>query len=98
MRKLAILAAFALQAVSAQAGTIAIKNDTHSPKKITVVQDGKIAGYVDRLKPRKTLLVKIDDNGSRPMVVMQVAGENEYLLLPPKTRTYKVTWLLNMMY
>jgi hypothetical protein len=98
MRKLAIPAVLLLSAVAAHAGTIAIKNDTRAQRKITVLQGGKIAGYVDRLKPRKVLRVKIDDNGPKPIVVIQVAGENEYLFLPPKTRTYKVSWLLNMMY
>ena len=99
MRKLAILAvAFVLQSVAAHAGTIAIKNDTRAPRKITVYQGGKLAGYIDRLKNKKTLLVKIDDNGPKPIVVIEVAGENEYLIVPAKTRTYKVTWLLDMMY
>ncbi|QJE97452.1 hypothetical protein [Luteolibacter luteus] len=99
MRKLAILAAaFVLQAVAAHAGTIAIKNDTPSPRTITVYQGGKLAGYVDRLKRNKTLLVKINDAGPKPIVVIEVAGEKEYLFVPAKTRTYKVTWLLDMMY
>lgn len=99
MRKLAILAvAFVLQAVAAHAGTIAIKNDTRNPRSITVYQGGKLAGYVDRLKKGKTLLVKIDDAGPKPIVVIEVAGEREYLFLPAKTRTYKLTWLLDMMY
>lgn len=99
MRKLAILAvAFLVQAVAAHAGTIAIKNDTKAPRTITVYQGGKLAGYVDRLKRNKTLLVKIDDSGPKPIIVVEVAGEKEYLLVPAKTRTYKVTWILDMMY
>ena len=99
MRKLAILAvAFVFQAVAAHAGTIAIKNDSHATRKITVYQGGKLAGYVDRLKYKKTLLVKIDDNGPKPIIVIEVAGEEEYLIVPAKTRTYKVSWLMDMMY
>jgi hypothetical protein len=98
MRKLVILAAaFLFQAMAAHAGTIAIKNNTRAARSITVYQGGKLAGYVDRLKRNKTLLVKIDDSGPKPIIVIEVAGEKEYLLVPAKTRTYKVTWLLNMM-
>lgn len=98
MKKLAILAALLGTAFTANAGTIAIKNDTRAQQKITVVQGGKIKGYTNRLKRNKTLVAKIDDNGPKPIIVIEVLGNKEYLPVAPKTRTYKVSWLLDLMY
>ena len=98
MKKFAILAALLGTAFTADAGTIAIKNDTRAQQNITVVQGGKIKGYAKRLKRNKTLLAKIDDNGPKPVIVVEVLGNKEYLTVVPKTRTYKVSWLLDLMY
>jgi hypothetical protein len=84
-----------LQAFAAQAATIAIKNDTGRQQKIAVVQGGKIKGYVERLKPRKTLLVKVDDGGPKPMVVLNDDG---YIFVPAKNNAFKVTWLRDLMW
>ena len=84
-----------LQAVAAQAANIAIKNDTGRPQKIAVVQGGKIKGYVARLKPKKTLLVKVDDAGPKPMIVLNDDG---YIFVPAKNNAFKVTWLRDLMW
>jgi hypothetical protein len=95
MKKALLVAAiFGLQAVVAQAANIAIKNDTGRPQKIAVVQGGKIKGYVDRLKPKKTLLVKVDDAGPKPMIVLNNDG---YIFVPAKNNAFKLTWLRNLM-
>lgn len=83
-------------AVVAQAANIAIKNDTGVPQRIVIYQDGKVAGYVDRLKPGKTLLVKVDDAGSKPLLSLRIAGKEEFLFLPLKTNAYKLSWLRNL--
>jgi hypothetical protein len=95
MKKALLVAAIlGLQAVAAQAANIAIKNDTGRPQKIAVVQGGKIKGYVDRLKPKKTLLVKVDDAGPKPMIVLNNDG---YIFVPAKNNAFKLTWLRNLM-
>ncbi|WP_035606330.1 hypothetical protein [Haloferula sp. BvORR071] len=81
-------------ALSASAAKIAIKNDTGKPQKITVVQGGKIKGYVDRLKPQKTLLVKVDDAGPKPLIVV---NNEDYIYVPAKTNAFKLTWLQDLM-
>jgi hypothetical protein len=96
MRTLAFLLTSLWLVGAAQAANIAIKNDTGVPQKIVVYQDGKVAGYVDRLKPGKTLLVKVDDAGSKPLLSLRVAGKDEFLFLPLKTKAYKLSWLRNL--
>jgi hypothetical protein len=98
MKPLAIAALLFLQAVAAQAANIAIKNDTGFSQKLVVYQDGRIAGYVDRLKPGKTLLVRVNDAGSKPILGLYVAGELEFLFLPVRTKAYKLTWLRNLLW
>jgi len=93
-KSLLVAAALLLQAVAAQAANIAIKNDTKGQQKITVVQGGKIIAYVERLKPKKTLLVKVKDGGPKPMVVL---NDNGYIFLPVKNNAYKLTWLRDLM-
>lgn len=96
MRTLAIAAFLLLQAAAAQAANIAIKNDTGVSQRLAIYQDGRIAGYVDRLKPGKTLLVRVNDAGSKPILRLDVAGRQEFLFLPLKTRAYKLSWLRNL--
>jgi hypothetical protein len=92
-KALLVAAALGLQAVAAQAANIAIKNDTGRPQKIAVVQGGKIKGYVERLKPKKTLLVKVDDAGPKPMVVL---NNEDYVFVPAKNNAFKFTWLRDL--
>ena len=82
-------------ALSASAAKIAIKNDTGKPQKIAVVQGGKIKGYVDRLKPSKTLLVTVDNAGPKPLIVLNDDG---YVYVPAKNNAFKLTWLRDLMY
>ncbi len=96
MKTLAIAAFLFLQAAVAQAANIAIKNDTGASQRLVVYQNGRVAGYVDRLKPGKTLLVKVDDAGSKPILSLYVDGRQEYLFLPLKTKAYKLSWLRNL--
>jgi hypothetical protein len=96
MKTLAPFLASLMLAGAARAANIAIKNDTGLPQKIAIYQNGKVAGYVDRLKPGKTLVVKVDDAGSRPLLSLRVAGKNEFLFLPLKTKVYKLSWLRNL--
>lgn len=96
MKTLAIAAFLLLQAAAAQAANIAIKNDTGVTQKLVIYQNGRVVGYVDRLKPRKTLLVKVDDAGSKPMLGLYVAGKQEFMFLPLKTKAYKLSWLRNI--
>lgn len=96
MKTLAIATLLFLQAVAAQAANIAIKNDTGFSQKLVVYQDGRLAGYVDRLKPGKTLLVRVNDAGSKPILGLYVDGRQEYLFLPLKTKAYKLSWLRNL--
>jgi len=96
MKTLAITAFLLLQAVAAQAANIAIKNDTGAPQKLVIYQDGRVAGYVDRLKPGKTLLVKVDDEGSKPFLGLYIDGRQEFMFLPLKTKAYKLSWLKNI--
>jgi hypothetical protein len=96
MKSLAIAAFLLLQAAAAQAANIAIKNNTGVPQRLVIYQDGRLAGYVDRLKHGKTLLVKVKDEGSKPIVVLYRDGEQRMIFLPAKTRAYKLSWLLNL--
>ncbi len=96
MKKFIIAALVFLQAFAAQAANIAIKNDTGAPQRLVIYQDGRVAGYVDRLKPGKTLLVKVDDFGSKPILKLYVAGQDEFMFLPLKTKAYKLSWLRNI--
>ena len=96
MKTLSLTALFLVQAISAQAANIAIKNDTGAPQKLVIYQDGRVAGYVDRLKAGKTLLVKVNDEGSKPMLKLYVAGREEFMFLPLKTKAYKLSWLRNI--
>lgn len=96
MKTLAIAAFLLLQAAAVQAANIAIKNDTGAPQKLVIYQDGRVAGYVDRLKPGKTLLVKVDDDGSKPFLGLYIDGRQEFLFLPLKTKAYKLSWLKNI--
>lgn len=98
MKTLSIAAIIFLQATALQAANIAIKNDTGVSQKLVVYQDGRIAGYVDRLKPGKTLLVRVNDAGSKPILGLYVAGEQEFLFLPVRTKAYKLTWLRNLLW
>ena len=92
-KALLVPAALGLQAVAAQAANIAIKNDTGRPQKIAVVQGGKIKGYVERLKPKKTILVKVDDAGPKPMIVL---NDNGYVFVPVKNNAFKFSWLRDL--
>jgi len=96
MKTLSIFLTSMCLAGVARAANIAIKNDTGAPQRLVVYQDGKVAGYVDRLKPGKTLLVKVNDAGSKPLLSLRVAGEDEFLFLPLKTKAYKLSWLKNL--
>lgn len=96
MKTFAIAVVIFFQAAAAQAANIAIKNDTGASQKLAIYQDGRVAGYVDRLKPGKTLLVKVDDFGSKPILKLYVAGREEFLFLPLKTKAYKLSWLRNI--
>lgn len=96
MKKLILPALLLFQAAAAQAANIAIKNDTGVPQRLVIYQDGRVAGYVDRLKPGKTLLVKVDDEGGKPLLSLKVAGKDEFLFLPLKTKAYKLSWLRNL--
>jgi hypothetical protein len=96
MKTLAIAAVILLQVASAEAANIAIKNDTGVNQRLVIYQDGRVAGYVDRLKPGKTLLVKVDDAGSKPFLELTIEGRKEYLFLPLKTKAYKLSWLKNI--
>lgn len=96
MKTLAIAAFLLLQAAAVQAANIAIKNDTGAQQKLVIYQDGRVAGYVDRLKPGKTLLVKVNDEGSKPMLKLYVGGREEFMFLPLKTKAYKLSWLKNI--
>jgi hypothetical protein len=96
MRALATLLACLFVAGRAQAANIAIKNDTGAPQRLVIYQDGRVAGYVDRLKPGKTLWVKVDDSGGKPLLELKIAGREEYLFLPLKTKAYKLSWLRNL--
>ncbi|MCW1885678.1 hypothetical protein OKA04_13140 [Luteolibacter flavescens] len=98
MKALCILLAFVSLSVVAPAANLAFKNDTGSAQRVVVYQDGKVAGYVDRLKPGKTFLVKVKDTGNRPVVCLKVAGKDEYLFLPLKTKAYKLSWLRNLLW
>jgi hypothetical protein len=96
MRALSTLLACLYLAGAAQAANIAIKNDTGAPQRLVIFQNGKVAGYVDRLKPGKTLLVKVDDAGGKPLLELKIAGREEYLFLPLKTNAYRLSWLRNL--
>jgi hypothetical protein len=96
MKPLSIFLTSMCLAGIAPAANIAIKNDTGAAQRVVIYQDGKVAGYVDRLKPGKTLLVKVEDAGGKPLLELKVAGEEEYLFLPLKTNTYKLSWLRNL--
>lgn len=96
MKTLAIAAFIFLQVTAVEAANIAIKNDTGAAQRLVIYQDGKVAGYVDRLKPGKTLLVKVDDFGSKPILKLSVAGRDEFMFLPLKTKAYKLSWLRNI--
>ncbi len=93
MKTLALTAFFALSGLSAQAANIAIKNDTGAPQKLVIYQNGKLVGYVNGLKRGKTLLVKVDDEGSKPVLVLTVGGEDKFLFLPLKSKAYRLSWL-----
>jgi hypothetical protein len=96
MKTLSIFFTSVFLAGAAQAANIAIKNDTGAAQRLVIYQDGKVAGYVNRLKPGKTLLVKVDDAGSKPLLELKIGGEEEYLFLPLKTKAYKLSWLRNL--
>ena len=96
MKTLAIAAFILLQAATAHAANIAIKNDTGAPQKLVIYQDGRVAGYVDRLKPGKTLLVRVNDEGSKPFLGLYIDGRQEFMFLPLKTKAYKLSWLKNI--
>ncbi|MCW1924556.1 hypothetical protein OKA05_18465 [Luteolibacter arcticus] len=98
MKTLSLFFTSLFLAGAAQAANIAIKNDTGAPQRLVVYQDGKVAGYVDRLKPGKTLLVKVNDAGGKPLLSLKVAGEDEFLFLPLKTKAYKLSWLRNLLW
>jgi hypothetical protein len=96
MKALGVLFSLVLLSAAAQAANIAIKTDTGAPQRLVIYQDGKVAGYVDRLKPGKTLLVKVDDAGGKPLLELRIAGQEEYLFLPLKTKAYELSWLRNL--
>lgn len=95
--KKALLVATTLFAtvIAADAAKIAIKNDTGKPQKISVVQGGKVKGYVNSLKRNKTLLVNVDNAGPKPMIVLNDDG---YIFVPAKNNAFKLTWLRDLMY
>ena len=76
--------------------SIAIRHNTGVPQRLVTYQAGRLAGYGDRLKHGKTLLVKVSDTGPRPIVVLYRGGNPRFLLLPVKTRVYKLSWLHDM--
>ena len=78
MKTLAIIALLALGGLPAEAANIAIKNDTGAPQKLVIYQNGKLVGYVNGLKRGKTLLVKVDDEGSKPVLVLRVVEGLSY--------------------
>jgi hypothetical protein len=94
MKKLLIPFLVLAQAAISHAATITIKNNTGVNQNIGVFQDRKLVGYIDRLKPGKTLLVKIDDHGNRPAVSFIYRGNREYVVLPVKTAPYTMTRLI----
>lgn len=96
MKTLAIVTILFLQAAAVHAANIAIKNDTGTAQRLVIYQDRRVAGYVDRLKPGKTLLVKVNDFGSKPILKLIVAGREEFVFLPLKTKAYKLSWLRNI--
>jgi hypothetical protein len=96
MKTLAVIALLLAQSLAAQAANIAIKNNTGVPQRLVIYQDGRLAGYVDRLKHGKTLLVKVSDTGSKPIVVLYRGGDQRFVFLPAKTRAYKLSWLLDL--
>jgi len=96
MKTSAIAAFLLLQVAAVEAANIAIKNDTGAPQKLVIYQDGRVAGYVDRLKPGKTLLVRVNDEGSKPFLGLYVDGRQEFMFLPLKTKAYKLSWLKNI--
>ncbi|MEK7949522.1 hypothetical protein [Luteolibacter soli] len=96
MKPLSIFLTSVYLAGAAQAANIAIKNDTGAAQRVVIYQDGKVAGYVDRLKAGKTLLVKVDDAGGKPLLSLKIAGKDEFLFLPLKTNSYKLSWLRNL--
>jgi hypothetical protein len=98
MKTLAIAAFLFLHAAVAQGANIAIKNDTGAVQKLLIYQNGRVAGYVDRLKPGKTLLVRVDDAGSMPLLGLYVAGKEEFMFLPLRTKAYKLSWLKNILW
>lgn len=95
--KKALLVATTLFAtvIAADAAKIGIKNDTGKQQKVVVVQGGKIKAYVERMKPQKTILVKVDDAGPKPMIVLNDDG---YIFVPPKNNAFKLSWLRDLMY
>jgi len=96
MRVLSSILACLCLAGAAEAANIAIKNDTGAAQRVVIYQNGRVAGYVDRLKPGKTLLVKVDDAGGKPLLELNISGDKEYLFLPLKTNAYKLSWLRNL--
>lgn len=96
MRALSTILACLCLAGAAQAANISIKNDTGAPQRLVIYQNGMVAGYVDHLKPGKTLLVKVDDAGGKPLLELKIAGREEFLFLPLKTKAYKLSWLRNL--
>ncbi|MDB6077012.1 MAG: hypothetical protein JWO82_759 [Akkermansiaceae bacterium] len=94
MKKLLIPVLLLASAALGQAATISIKNNTRATQSLGVFQDRKLVGYVDRLKPGKTLLVKIDDKGNRPVVSFNFWGDRQYVVLPVKTAPYTMTRLI----
>jgi hypothetical protein len=95
--KKALLVATTLFAtvIAADAAKIAIKNDTGKPQKVAVVQGGKLKGYVERLKPKKTLLVNVDNAGPKPMIVI---NDDDYVFVPAKNNVFKITWLWDLIW
>jgi hypothetical protein len=92
-KALLIAASLFATVIAADAANIAIKNDTNRPQKITVVQGGKIKGYVKSLKAKKTLLVKVNDAGPKPIIVLD---EDNYVIVPAKTNAFKLSWLWDL--
>ncbi len=92
-KALLIAASLFATGIAADAATIAIKNDTNKPQKISVVQGGKLKGYVNSLKAKKTLLVKVNDAGPKPLIILD---EDNYVFVPAKTNAFKLSWLWDL--
>ena len=42
------------------------------------------------------LKARPDESGGKPLLSLRVAGKDEFLFLPLKTKAYKLSWLRNL--